>query len=266
MPYRNAKRNARKRPYKRNYRRGNRRYKKTNNSSNFGNGRSVVVYKPGIIRSPLPMQYITKFVASAFMYSTSGAATGDYTFNFKLNSMYHPFANAAPAGVTYNTINIATYNPAGYGTLLDADVYTTYTVIATLFEFDVIPQSVSDPVSVAVTASRTGSVPASVAASLSKPWTKSMAFVSGRNYREGDYPLKMYIPIHKFLGIPKSFYMYDTSGQWDGSYNTDATNTLELVANVETGDNAVLSSPLEFRVRITYYARLRDLVTENLVN
>lgn len=230
----------------------------------LGYGTRVIRYKPGLARTPLPPEFQTQFIASAFMYSSTGVGTGDYIFNFKMNSIYLPFQNAAPSGVTYNTINVATYLPAGYNTLLNANAYLKYLVRGVKIEFDCLPQSVTDPVSCAITCSRTGSVPASLGAALSKPWTKHLAFSSSKQYKMGDYPLKMYVPIHKFLGIPKFMYENDPSGQWLGQYNTDATNTLELVTLVETGDNSVLSNPLEFRVRITYYVTLRELITESL--
>lgn len=227
-------------------------------------GKQRIVYNSGIVRSPLPMEYMCKFVASAFMYSAVGAGSGDYIFNFKMNSLYLPFQNAVASGVTYNTINVATYQCPGYSTLLNANCYTKYIVQSVKIEFDVIPQNILDNTTACIVCSHTGSVPANVASAMSRPWCTQMEFTTGRTYKLGDYPMKMYVPIHKYLGIPKLLYKYDQSGQWMGTYNSDAANTLELVTLVETGDNQVVTSALEFRVRITYYVLLKDLVTESL--
>jgi hypothetical protein len=209
---------------------------------------------------PMPMVFFTRFTASGYFFTSSGAGTGDYLWNFKMNSIFHPFANVT-TGVTWGNLSPSTYNPAGFTALLGANIYTQFIVQDALFEMDITPQSVLDSVKVAVTASTTASVPATVGAALDQPFTKSMTFASGRTYRLADYPLKMRIKTSEILGEIPLFYDNDISGNFVGGPTSDPPASLPIVVNVETGDNAVLTNPLEFSVRVTYWVKLFGLNT-----
>lgn len=227
-----------------------------------GKNPDMLIYKPRIPKgmnvSPLPSQYITKFVAAGSFVTGTTANT---QMNFKMNSLYLPFQNAG--GVTFfGGLNVATFQCPGWANLLGATMYQKYLVSAIKFEIDLVPQGVLDSVICTISASHTGGTPASAGAAIQKPWTRSLNFSSGRTYRLGDYPLKMYTSIHEFVGLPKMLYDYDTSNQWTGTYLTDAANTLEFVCNINTGDNQALTIGVEGRVRITYYTRLFSLYQE----
>lgn len=233
----------------------------------YGKNDTMLTYRPKSISrmntAPLPNMYFTKFIAAGAFYSGSGMGTGSNQFNYKLNSLYLPFANAGGSVTFLGGLNIATFQCPGYSNLLNANMYTKYLVLGTKFEFSAMPQSVADNVIVTASVSTTGGTPANVGTAVQKPWTRSLHISVGKETgNKGDYPIKMYIPIHKYMGLPKILYQNDQSGQWMGTYNADATNTLEIVTNVSTGDGDVYSLPIEYRVRITYYVRLSSLNSE----
>lgn len=228
---------------------------------------STLVYK-GAHHSPLPQVYFTKFVASGFFFSGSGAGTGDYNWTFNLNGIGAPFSSVT-SGVTWNNLAPASYQCAGAPSLINATMYSQHVTYGMLFEFDVTPQSVADSVVVTLTPSLTGNVPATVAAAMARPWTKAMNFASGRVYKLGEYSFRQYIDVAKYLGLPRMLYMNDVSGNFVGGQSagviTNPPVTIPLTMNVETGDNAVLTNPLEFRVRITYYTKVYGLNNDVLL-
>jgi len=232
------------------------------NGSQFGADALVYVTRFNK-HNPVPLIYVTRFTASGYFYTTSGAGTGDYNWSFKLNSCYQPFFNVT-TGITWGNLTPSTYNPAGFSQLLNATFYQSFVVYDTLMEVDITPQSVVDSVICTVTPSTTSGTPATVGAAMAHPFTKQQTFASGRVYKLGDYPLKIRMPPHKFLGIPFRNYLNDTSGNYVGAYDADPPNLYPVVVNIETGDNATLSNPLEVRVRMTYWVKIYALAFESL--
>jgi len=217
--------------------------------------------------TPLPQVFFTRFTASGSCYTASGAATGDYTWNFKLNSISKPFANVT-VGLTWNNLTPATYEMPGVTSLVSTTMYTTYVVYGAMIEVDITPQSVTDSVICAITPSQTSSSPSSVGAAAGRPFTRQATFASGRTLKSRDFPLFQRFSAWKLLGITKPFYVNDTSGNFVGGESsgvpTDPPVNLPWVVNVETGDNAVLSQSLELRFRLTYFVKLYGLETSIL--
>jgi len=182
-----------------------------------------------------------------------------------MNGLYQPFAGMT-TGLTWGSITPATYVPTGYNVLFNASgyLYTQWIVTETLVELDITPQSVTDSVVASLTASTVANVPGTVGIALSKPFTKQMTFASGRVYKLGEYPFKYRIKTSEFLGIANMVYMNDTSGVFVGSIAENPTVSYPLVLNVETGDNSVLSQPLEIRIRQTFWVKCYGLSTETI--
>lgn len=247
-----------------------RRTKKGRRRSTRNKGFVVRYFPKGLpTHSPLPMEYFTKFTASAFYYTGTGAGTGDYQWSFKMNSIYQVFSSAT-TGVTYNTINPATQNVTAYSSMVNANMYRNWQVYGCKLELDVTPQAINDSVIFTITPSRSTTVPASAAAALLQPNTKQMGFDTGGRIRpNSDFPLKMYMPVHKYVGLDKKIFMnqLDSGGAstpYVGSITNNPTTVLYFNCWCETGDNQILNFPLEVRVRVTYYVRLFNLATENM--
>ncbi len=213
---------------------------------------------------PLPMKLRTKFIASG-MFSIA-AATSACTLDFVMNTCVLPFATTNTSGaVTWYNLTIGTYYPAGFHQLCTANLYQQFVVESVLFEFDFTPQSVQDSVIVAGTPAQTGGVPSSVAAAMTRPWTKQMTFASGRTYRMGDYPYRHRINIPQYLGIPPFLMDNDFTTTFNGEPTASPTITLPYVVNVSTGDVVGLTVALECRVRVTYFTLLKNLNTDTMI-
>jgi len=210
---------------------------------------------------PLPMRLVTNFTASG--YFSLAAATASYAVQFKLNSPRLPFVTV-PAGMTWNNLTPASFQPPGFGILVGSNLYVQGIVQSALVELDFVPQSVLDSVVVGGVPSVTSGVPASVGAMITRPWSKQQTFASGRMQALGDYPWRHQIEPYKFLGIPKSLYDNDQSSQFTFSPSSDPVTQVIYQLQIETGDAANLTQALEGRVRITYTVMLRELSVETL--
>ncbi len=223
---------------------------------------TAIIRVPRGLHSPLPMRLETTFTASG--YFSLASATAAYTIPIKIGSPRLPFASAGPTGVTWNNLTPGTFQPPGFGILVTSNTYVVGMVKSVLIEFDACPQTVQDSIVVTGTPSNSNSVPASVGAALTRPWTKQQNFASGRTYRLGDYSWRHNIQLHNFYGIPRLLYDNDLSGQWNFSPSTDPTFMTWYVMQFETGDAAVLADAMECRIRLTYRVLLKGLATESL--
>jgi hypothetical protein len=236
--------------------------------SNVPQGYQVIHYNPRAnLHNPLPEQYFTKFTASGFCYTTFAAGSGDYNWGLKLNSIAAPFATMT-TGLTWNNLTPSTYQVPGSGSLISNTMYTQWVVYRALFEIDVVPQSVADSCVATLTPSTALGLPSSVANAMTRPFTVTQRFASGRTYRLQDYPLKLKFSSWQLIGIPQFLYLNDVSGNYVGevssSLPTDPPVLQPVTLNIETGDNAILTSPLEISVRVTYWVKLYGLHTAQL--
>lgn len=226
---------------------------------------TVLYHARGQQHSPLPAVYLAKFVASGSCYTASGAGTGDVRLNIRMNSLYRPFASAV-TGVTYNDITAATYNATGYSTLVSATMYTTFLVYAAKIEFDVVSQSLLDPIMVTITASNAIDTPSTSGAAQGQGWTKQQMFQNGRMSQLGDYPMKLFCPCYRLIGVDKRIWMNDIGANFAGGINSTPPVLLWFVVNISTPDNTVFDQPVSLRFRVTYYAKLRELNYESMQN
>lgn len=230
----------------------------------FGPGAVLLTSGSEGLHCPLSQVSLTRFTASGYCYTTTGAGTGDYVWVVPGNYLRFPFANMT-TGLTWSGLTPASYNPIGYSTLLSSTAYTRALVYETMLELDFVPQSVSDSVTVCVTPSDQAFVPGTVAAAMAAPRTKVMSFTTGRVSHLGDYPFKYRFQPHKYVGIPSLIYDNNIS-QYSTFWNGAPGNILYLVINAETGDNATLSTALEIRVRQTFWVKLFTLDTSAMIS
>jgi len=248
-PVKNVKRKTKKHVFK----------KKAHNMSASTN---LIKFMPKASNQVLPSRYMTKFTAVSYGFMSPGANSGDLRFNFEMNTPLLPFQNTVfvNGGTwTYNNITMATYQPPGFSTLLNANTYRSYRCLASSIEVEVDVQSVADSVTVAVTPSNSTAVPATVGAALSQRYTKSKTVISGNNRS-----VKHFMPIYKFEGVRKQAIEDDLSGNFTSAYNAVPGKLYYWIVNVETGDNAVLNSALIIRFKIVYYTECFDQTNSTL--
>jgi len=226
------------------------------NKGKFQANPDIICFMPKDSQNAFPPRWRTKFTAQFYGSTTSGAGSGDYTWNFNLNSPIHPL-DYANTGLTINNLTAATYMPAGLSQLFNANIYNTGRVYASAIEVDVLPQSVSDSVVATLTPIATAGSLTTVAQALTQPYTKQATFASGRQTTPKGNALKHYFTASKLMGVSRQAVQDDISGTLIFQYPTVNPNLLMVWAlNIETGDNSILGQPLEVRVKIVYYTEL----------
>jgi hypothetical protein len=63
----------------------------------------------------------------------------------------------------------------------------------------------------------------------------------------------------KFLGVRPQAIQDDLSFKYCGNYNSAPSTPLYWSVQVETGDNAILNSPLEVRIQMLYHVEFFNL-------
>lgn len=234
-----------------------RRFKKR--TSVTGNS-EIVKYRPNsFIHMPLPPRFRTKVIASGFFYTSSGGGSGDYNLTFDLNTCNSCF-NFTNTGITWNTITVANYEPAGFSQLCNSTLYRQYRVLGSSITCDITPQSVVDTVSCSLLPSSDLNVPANLAVALAQPYSKSHNMAANR----APATLRNYITQHKFLGVSRSAIQNDLSGNYNGSYSSGPVVPLYWKLLMETGDNQTLSAAVEVRIKIVYYLEFFGLTNPAL--
>lgn len=225
----------------------------------------TLVFRPGrLYNLPFPMIYKTFLTGQGFCYTGSGAGTGDYLWSVPLNYSRFPFAGMT-TGLTWNNLTPASYNCVGFSTLLNGNMYFNYSVEAATLFLDVNPQSVGDNVACTISPSTSSSIPGSVASALTLPWTKQLTAASGKTFRLGDFPLRAHYQVHELIGCTKSGYDNDLSQVYTATYNTSPSKPYYFVINIETGDNAILGSALEVKIKVVYHVKLWELNTAGMI-
>jgi hypothetical protein len=225
-----------------------------NPSREISNSRLVVFNDTAC---PFPDRYQCKLRSEIFGYTGSGAGTGDYTWFVYLNSPYLPWNTGSLTGLTPNGITYSTLHSLGFTQLCNAGTYISYRVLNSSISVDVMSQSVADSVTVSLgPVDSTSGI--SVANSLGDRYVKSYTFGSGRTPPSRD-GLQHSISQAKFLGVRPSAIQDDLSGKYTGNYNSAPSTPLYWSIQVETGDNAILNSPLEVRIQLLFHVEFFNL-------
>ncbi len=160
------------------------------------------------------------------------------------------------SGITPNGsgISFSTLQPVGFTTWCNANFYRAYRVLKAGISIIVTPQSVTDSVVVAIAPSTNVG---DVAHILGQKYAVEATHASGRP--TGVKGCNIMLPIHKILGVTAAAIRDDISYTYCGTYNTKPVDTLGWACAIETGDNAVLSLPLEVRIELFFYVELFGL-------
>jgi hypothetical protein len=196
------------------------------------------------------------FSSKVFAYTTTGAGSGDYQFYIYANSLYQPWNTGLMSGITPNGsgISFSTLQPVGFSTWCNANFYRAYRVLGAGISIVVTPQSVTDSVVVAIAPSTNVG---DVAHILGQKYSVEATHASGRP--TGSKGCNIFLPLHKILGVSAAAIRDDLSYNYCGTYNTKPVDTIGWACGIETGDNAVLSQPLEVRIELCFHVELFGL-------
>jgi len=198
---------------------------------------------------PFPPRYRTKFNIDIYGSIAAGSATGQYFAS--LNSCLTPLAGGAWPGPS---LAIAGAECTGLTQLLNANFYKKFRVYGSKISIEFLPQALADTVEVIVLPSDTSSL--TVAPLLGQPYAKNMMMSSSKmNSKSGSF-ISNYMTVHKFLGVSKRAIEDDLSGQFAGSYTADPSTQFYWVVSWVTPDAVNLVTPLEYRLKLTYYTEL----------
>lgn len=210
---------------------------------------------------PIPEAYFTKLgtTISLNLGTVAGqpfSATGVMTYPIKLNNIYQPFATlAALTGVAILPGFSNIQSARGINTFLPTSgvLYRLFQVLGAKLTVSVQPSSSGDQIMTTITPTASVGNPANCGGAGDQPWTKSMIT---RPYAGSQYKMSSYIPIAKFLGLKKSVYANDTSGEFAGEYNGGAPVTplyFQVCHQMLDGQQNVAQIPLT--IDIEYYVK-----------
>jgi len=209
---------------------------------------NVVQYKAP--RSmPFAPRYRTKMHCDIYgSLAAATAASGHYYV--KLNNALLPYTGGGwPSAVPA----IATLNPTGYSSIVNINLYSQYRVIASSITIEFLPSALADTIEVTVTPSAANTIPATTAVAMQQPYTKSMFMSSSKQNSRNGSSITNYIDVARFLGVRKQALQDDLSGEYIGAYNAPSTIQFYWVVNWATPNNANNTTPLDYRVKMTYY-------------
>lgn len=198
---------------------------------------------------PFPPRYRCKLTTAFYGYIATGASAAN-NWSAKLNSAYLPFngggwTNSAPA--------IATNVPTGYPSLLNTLLYQSARVYSSRITVEFLPQNLLDTIICTITPSDGNVVPSSVALALEQPYTKQLMMSSSKMNSKNGSALSNSISQHKFVGVRHQAIEDDLSGEYIQQWDSDPARLMFWVVNTVAPDGAVLTAPLEYRVKITHY-------------
>jgi len=222
-------------------------------SKDKGNWDRTIFLPRGVSKSfPMPGVYETQFSSSFVGYTTSLTGSGDYSWNFCLNNLYHPWNTGYTSGLTPTGVSFSTLAPAFFSTLCSAALYQNFRVLDSQIFVDLIPQSVVDSVTCSIVA--TNNAGPLVTQVMNQRGAKTMDFSSGRTPKSEGLVART--SVSKFLGVSNAAIKNDLSYNYCGTYNTAPSKLLYWLVAVETADNSTLSLPVEVRVRIVWRVEL----------
>jgi len=229
-------------------------------SKDKGNWDKTVFLPRGVSKSfPMPGVYETQFSSSFIGYTTSLTGSGDYSWNFALNNLYHPWNTGYTSGLTPTGVSFSTLAPAFFSTLCSAALYQNFRVLDSQIFVDLIPQSVNDSISCSIVA--TNNAGPLVTQVMNQRGAKTMDFSSGRTPKSEGLVART--SVSKFLGVSNAAIKNDLSYNYCGTYNSAPSKLIYWLVSAETADNTTLTLPVEVRVRIVWRVELFALLGIN---
>lgn len=261
-PKTNARYKARKR--------GRARVRKTKRTkSKMFISRQMVSYIPRFSdKEVLPPRYRTKLVAEAYATASTGVGSGTYRFYFFMNDPRLPFAGTVTGPfVVYNNITFTTFQAPGFLTLCNPNVYRQFRVSSSKLSIDINPGSAQDSIVAVISPSIVNSSPVNVGQALSQRASRSATFTTGRTAgTTRKNTLSSYMPIHTFAGVSYRAIQDDMSGRFNGTFDPaiPIVTPYYWVLNVNTGDNNVLATALDIRIKLEYWVEFFNQINETL--
>jgi len=213
----------------------------------------IVFLPPGVSKAfPMPGIYETRFSSSIFGYTSTSTGSGDYSWNFSMNNLYHPWNTSYTTGLTPSGVSFSTLAPAYFSTLCSSALYQNYRVLDCSIFIDLVPQSVLDSVTCSVVV--TNNAGPLVSSVMNQRGAKTMDFLSGRTPKSGGLVART--SVAKFLGVSDRAIKDDLSYNYCGTYNSAPAKQLYWLVAIETADNSTLTQPVEVRIRLEWHVEL----------
>ncbi len=232
------------------------------NQKLFGDKLTYIPRQNGFLMPPCLR---TRLRSSLYGYTSSGAGTGSYAWGMTLNSLYHPWNTATWSGLTPVGSAFATLAPGGFSQLCNVNFYQSYRVISSVISVNVTPQSVTDSVRIAIVP--TNNLGAVLADLVNQRYAKIATLAANRPLPSRD-GLVNRMKVAKFIGVPAQAIEYDLSFNYAGTYTANPVKLLYWAIGLNTGDNAVLTNPLEVAITVTWEVEFfnfaADLISDSL--
>lgn len=238
------------------------------NRSDIRNG--VLMYRSPH-QNPFPQVYMAKFRSKvAGVFTVAGANPVGFN-SLQSNRVYvrlntlltSPWSNF---GATQGLTGAPTFNtllPVGVNELVTSGMYQSYQVLGAKLSFQLLPSpsTTNDTCMVALTATRGQTVhPAAFNNAIDQPWSKYKIFKG----TTGERPVSLYVPFSKFLGIKKSVFNNDDTGQWSASVTADPPQVFYCICNINMADGLAPGQPIPFEVELTSYIKFYMQTDPNL--
>lgn len=229
----------------------------------------VLKFDSGNRNMILPERMRTKFYATYTAYTGTGAGTGYYDFDLKLNSLYHPFNGTTPltaagfsAATNWPAVNVLA--PIGFSNVCNVNLYQRYRVYASKIAINILPSSITDQFLLCITPSDNTGTPGNCYAAQHQPRSKSYLFQPNRPPPTPD-GLVNYCSVADLAGTTRRAVEDDVSQQFGASYNADPGYTFHWVITGQLTDGATLNAPLEINIVVCYYCELWFLAQADLL-
>lgn len=215
---------------------------------------------------PLPSRLRTKFVTEALLVKPAGASTGE-TYAFSGNSLYHPFdgVRITGAGVangnnaltrTGGTGVLTALAPYGYTNLCtNVGPYTAYRVLASKIIVSIVPNDITNNITVATAPIQSFSAYLSMLAITSGAYMKTKVVTVGGSGVSAK--LTNYVATARTTGVdPKNILI---NPNYSGAYNTAPVAEWFHQVIWITNSAAALIAPVTINVKVIYYVELYNV-------
>lgn len=213
-------------------------------------------------QNPFPRSYRTKLTTSIYGFVAAGGVAAGARYYVRLNSAYAPWAGGSwPNGAP----SIAALNPAGYSSIINANLYNSVRVYGSSITVEFLPQALTDTIICTVTPSNASTLPLDVDDALAQPYTKQLFMSSSKMNSARGSMIKNYITQHKFLGVTAGAIQNDLSGNYTHGVASYPVETFYWVVNIATPDATALATPLEYKCKVTYYVECYNETAPRLI-
>jgi len=219
-------------------------------------------------KMPFPPRYRCKFEMDYQVYIANGVASTGY-FTVAANAVYQPLSPAPASGghtVATSPFNLLTYTtasmPQGVSNLLNtgtsgtSGVYDSYRVYASKIEIEAAATDIADTGFISVVPYIYTSVPSSFSASRQDRFQRECAIsvFPGKSTKVSNF-----VHVWNVLGVSKTTYMTDVSGQYSSVGNNQPANGVGFVSwyvGYQMASDADNSADIMLRVKQTFYTEL----------